>query len=297
MRFKKFLMIIVMVSFLGVSFPSAAIPICVGGFLCFWQDPLSAAAGFVLRAVSKKLYNPIYDVHDGLEKIKENIGMYRDQGKCGRSATGNSGCDLSTPEKGEQQKAEMDAEAAVIPDSTIAIIEKSEKGGDIQLDVNNLREDYRDKIKEKTGDTFDKVRANVAKHMFETDDESVNASCQCSAGTGSACSTSECAQDRQNQLLVVASTGASATSDKYLQELDENKRRLEGLVQEINETEKVADFVGKMGGLSVYASSVAAELMALQTYDLRAQSYRNLIFSGVTEVGLPESSKKEDEKK
>ena len=40
--------------------------------------------------------------------LKENIGAFQDQGKCGRSATGATGCDLTTPEQGAQEDAEME---------------------------------------------------------------------------------------------------------------------------------------------------------------------------------------------
>ena len=292
MKLKKFLMV---VFFCVVAFPS------VRGYAKeasawvgwnFFQDVISMAVGFLAREWNRHTETIHYDVKNGLEKIKENIGMYRDQGKCGVSATGNTGCDLTTPEQGAEEDAKMDEEAAVIPDSTISIIVESEKDGKIVLDgKSDLANQKDDVVKNKKGDKFDRVRENVASYIFISDDSDVNADCTCSAGTGDACEQSECAQQRQNDALYQSSLGASSTADANLQKMDSRYENLVKAVSEINEAETIADFVGKMGRLSVYASDAVANTMTLQTHDLRAQSYRNLVFGGINPVDLSKLSK------
>lgn len=291
---KGFLITTVIVgSMILLSVRAHAIPICAGGFICFWQDPLGAAAGFVLRKTQKALLNPVYDITDGLEKIKSNIGMYRDKGDCGISATGNSGCDLTTPEQGAQEDAEMDAEAQVIPDSTIKIITESESDGSIVLDGKSDQKGKKDDVVGNKGDTFDRVRENVASYVFVSDNPDVNADCKCSRGTGADCEPTECAQSRQNEALMQSSLGASSTADFYLKDMDANYDNLVKLVEEVNGAETLADFVGEMGRLSVYASSAVTDIMTLQTHDLRSQSYRNLIFGTTNPVDLSKLKKEQ----
>ncbi len=259
----------------------------------FFQDPVSAAVGFLAREWNRHTETIHYDIKNGMEKIKENIGMYRDQGKCGISATGETGCDLSTPEQGAEEDAMMDEEAAVIPDSTIAIIVESEKDGKIVLDGKKDEESKSDKdnVVGKKGDKFDRVRENVKSYIFISDDEAVNADCTCSKGSGASCDASECAQQRQNDALYQSSLGASSVADANLRKMDERYENLVTAVSEINEAETIADFVGKMGRLSVYASDAVANMMTLQTHDLRSQSYRNLMFGNINPVDLSKLGK------
>lgn len=259
----------------------------------FFQDPVSAAVALIAREWNRHTETVHYDVTNGLEKIKSNIGMYRDQGDCGISATGNSGCDLTTPEEGAAEDAKMDEEAAVIPDSTIAIIKESEKDGKITLDGKSDIKNQKDDVVGNKGDTFDRVRENVTSYIFISDDSDINADCTCDRGTGDACEQSECAQQRQNEALYQASLGASSTADSNLQQMDKRYDNLVKAVSEINEVETIADFVGKMGRLSVYGSDAVANMMTLQTHDLRAQSYRNLVFGGINPVDLSSIGKGE----
>ena len=255
--------------------------------VCFWQDPLGAVGGFVLRETNKKVLEPTYDIRDGLRKIEENIGAHQDEGICGVSASGSSGCSQITDEEGEAKLAgaEEAAKMPVIPDSTIAIIEHSEARGEIAFDENSQEADKRDKVA-KTGDTFDQVRANVAEYMFVTDDALVNADCQCSDGTASECDPTECAQVRQNNALVVATTSASSVADVYLKEIEGNYDNLKQVVSEVNSADTIAAFVNKLGLISVYASAATVDQMILQAFDLRNQSYRNLIASGIKNVDM-----------
>ena len=292
MTLKQFLII-------GIVTPS--ILISTGGHaveapLTFWnffQDPVSAAVAVLAREWNRHTETIHYDVTNGLEKIKSNIGMYRDQGDCGISATGNSGCDLTTPEQGAAEDAAMDEEAAVIPDSTIEIITESEKDGKITLDGKSDIKNKRDDVVGNKGDTFDRVRENVTSYIFISDDTEVNADCTCDRGTGEACEQSECAQQRQNDALYQASLGASSTADSNLQQMDKRYQNLVKAVSEINEVETIADFVGKMGRLSVYGSDAVANMMTIQTHDLRSQSYRNLVFGGINPVDLSKLGKGE----
>jgi len=277
MHLKKLLMIGVCGVGLGIR-PAYAFSNCAfSSWVCFFQDVVSAGLASVNRLAMQHTTDITYDVKQGLEQIKENIGMYQDQGKCGISVGGVSGCSPVTEEQAAEIRAaaeEADAAAAeaasVVPDSTISLVQKSEGGGDFKSD----------------GKTFDAVREGVALFMFVTDDSGTNADCQCSAGTGSQCSVEECAQQRQNEALVKSSTGASAMADTYLKDISENYSNLDGLVEEINSAGTIADFVGKLGLVSVYASSAVVEQMTIQAYDLRAQSYRGLVSSGIQRVDL-----------
>ena len=292
MRLKRFLMVSVLGTSLLFGSPSYAFETAAYVGWQFFQDVVSMAVGFLVREWNRHTETIHYDVTDGLEKIKENIGMYQDQGICGVSATGATGCDLVSEEEGAEMTAEEEEEMSIIPESTIELIQKTEADGEITCNSEDVEESEYEKVRCQTGSTFDKVRSNVALYMFETDDETVNADCKCTNGTGKACSTSECAQNRQNDALVVASTAASGAADAYLRDMDERYTKLSDFVDEINTSSTIAAYVGRMGYLSVYASSIAAEQMALQTYDLRAQSYRNLIFSGITKIDLPEEEDK-----
>ena len=288
MRFmKKILMTAVAISCLGICSRTDAKEAAAFVGINFFQDPVSAAAALLAREWNRHTETIHYDIENGMEKIKSNIGMYRDQGDCGISATGNSGCDLTTPEEGAAEDAKMDEEAAVIPDSTITIIQESEKDGKIKLDGKSDIKNQADDVVGKKGDTFDRVRENVTGYIFVSDDAAVNEDCTCSAGTGGdACDHSECAQQRQNDALYQSSLGASSVADSNLQKMDQRYEDLTKLVSEINEVETIADFVGKMGNFSVYASDAVANMMTLQTHDLRSQSYRNLVFGGITPVDL-----------
>ncbi len=268
----------------------------------FYQSLMETIVGFLAREWNRHTETIHYDVTNGLEKIKSNIGMYRDKGDCGISATGNSGCDLTTPEQGAEEDAAMDAEAAVIPDSTIAIITESEDDGTITLDGKSDKEESKNEkddtigsyVVGKKGDKFDQVRANVTEYIFistKENAEDVDADCRCNKGTGTVCEASECAQQRQNDALYQASLGASSTADFNLQQMDKRYQNVTKAVSEINEVSTIADFVGKMGRLSVYASDAVANMMTLQTHDLRAQSYRNLVFGGINPVDLSKLGK------
>lgn len=269
MRFKKLLMIGVCGIMLNASSVQAGTRCFFGGVMCFFQDVIGAAIAAVVHLAMQHTSDITYDVKQGLKQIQENIGAYQSEGKCGVSASGASGCSLLTEEEGEEIQEEAkeanEESASVIPDSTIKIVEQSESKGDIKKD----------------GSTFDQVRENVYLYMFATDDATVNSDCKCSNGTGSACDTSECAQVRQNDSLVTSSVGASSAADTYLKDVEKNYDNLKDLVTQINSAETISDFVGKMGWLSTYASSAAVDQMALQAYDLRAQSYRNLVASGI----------------
>ena len=299
MRFKKLLMI----GLCGLTLysrPVQAYPGCVT-FVCIWLDPLGMIAGFVLRETNKKLLNPVYDIKQGLETIKENIGMYQDEGKCGISATGESGCSTASSDSSSSSSSSSDSsssttDTSVVDSHTIEIIAKSEKDGGYKYNASDEEAAKRDNIAT-TGSTFDQVRDNVALYMFATDDATTNADCTCEGGkTGNDCDATECAQTRQNNALVVSSTAASSTADTYLAKVSSNYDNLDSLVSEVNESETIADFVGALGKLSVYASSAAVEHMILQTYDLRTQSYRNLVASGVDKVDLSKLTKKEENK-
>jgi len=267
----------------------------------FFQDPVSMAVGFLAREWNRHTETIHYDVTNGLEKIKENIGMYRDQGKCGISATGNTGCDLTTPEQGAAEDAQLEAQLAVIPESTIKIITESEDKGQVALDgksdIENKKDDVIGKhVVGKKGDKFDRVRANVTSYIFiSTKDnaEEVDEDCTCSAGTGTACEPSECAQQRQNDALYQAALGASSVADTNLREIDKRYKNIVKAVSEINDVKTIADFVGKMGRLSVYGSDAVSLMMTLQTHDLRSQSYRNLMFGGINPVDLSGLEKKD----
>lgn len=285
MRLKKLLMISAVTVFMGYSSTAYAFTNCKLLF-CLFQDPVSMATGLLAREWNRHTETIHYDVTNGIEKVKENIGQYKSDGKCGVSATGQTGCDLTTEEEGAAATEAAAEEASVIPDSTITLIKNSELDGSIVLDGGQDQTSQADDVvNNKSGDTFDKVRSNVVSYIFETDDTTVNADCTCSAGTGSDCSTSECAQTRQNDALYAASLGAAATADSYLQDIDANYTHLTNMVSEVNSS-TIAGFVGDMGKLSVYASSAATDIMTLLTHDLRAQSYRNLMTSGVTPVDL-----------
>ena len=173
------------------------------------------------------------------------------------------------------------------------LTEKLESKGDIKLDRSNFNKDYLTAIGLPEGaDTFDRVRANVVEHVFESEVEVINKSCTCKVTDEEGkCDVSECAQQRQNELLAVSSTAASASSDEYVREMEKLYGELKGMVAKINEgNNTIADFIGNMGFLSVYASTAAIEQMAIATYDLRTQSYRNLVFSGTKEEDLSQLS-------
>ena len=298
MQFKKILMVGAITAYLSNPVPAHAYSICPFTWVCFFQDPVSMAVGFLAREWNRHTEPIHYDIKEGLEKIKENIGMYQKDGKCGISATGQTGCDLATEEEGAAMAAEQEAaEAAAVMDKhTIEIIAQSEASGDYKYDASDEQARNRDGVA-KTGDTFDQVREYVGVYMFATDDESVNADCTCAGGKkGNECDASECAQERQNRTLVVSSTAASSTADTYLAQVNENYNRLDKLVEKVNEAETIADFVGGLGELSVYASSAAVEQMILQTYDLRTQSYRNLVSSGYQKIDLSTLTKQEGNK-
>ena len=280
MRLKKLLMATMLGGLVYTSVPAYADTDCF--YMCFFQDLVGMAAGFVARELNRHTETIHYDVNNGVRKVKENIGLFKEEGKCGVSATGTTGCDLMTEEEGAAAAEEMQNQVPVIPQSSIDIIEFDESKGDIRLD--GTRDDV--KTVWHKGDKFDRVRANVANYMFKSDDVEVNEDCKCGRGTGSQCDESECAQGRQNDALHRAVVGAAATGDAYLKDVDANYNKLEGLVSEINSAKTIADFVGKLGRFSVYASSAVADLMALQAHDLRAQSYRALVFGGITPVDL-----------
>ncbi len=278
------------------------------GFMCFKPDYLHPGVKLILRDWMNAHTDIQYDVKNGLETIKHNIGQYRSEdgngGDCGISATGNSGCHTSTAEKGAKDAQKMQEEAAVVADSTIKIIGASETDGEITFDQTSI-----DELKElgapfsPTGSTFDKVRVNVSRYMFETDSEKMNEDCTCSAGTGKACSTTECALTRQNDALVVSTTGAASLATRYLQKktmenyYNEIKKAIEQLKEDTEQqvatltnpegnlspkaTYTVDGATGGLGNLVVVAADILAETMILQTHDLRAQSYRNLVFSGI----------------
>ena len=281
MKLKKLLMIGVMGICLGSSVPALAMTHCPL-YICGFQDVVSFAAGLLAREWNRHTEKINYDVSNGIDKVKENIGAYQSEGKCGVSATGTTGCDLTTAEEGAAATEAAQAEAAVIPETTIEILKKSETDGSLTYDGD--KDD--DTVSHKTGDTFDQVRANVTRYIFESDEDDVNADCKCSAGTGQDCDVSQCAQQRQNDALYVASLGASSTADTYLKDIDKSYDNLASIVKSIDGTVIIAEFVGKMGDLSVYGASVVVELMNLQAHDLRAQSYRNLMSGGITAVDL-----------
>lgn len=268
--------------------PCYAMTMCAGPF-CFFQTVVETLTGYLAREWNRHTETIHYDVKNGLEKLKTNIGMYREQGHCGVSATGNSGCDTKTPEEAQEEIRKAEELAMSIPDSTIAIITQSEEDGSLALG-----EDAKDKMGKK-GDTFDRVRENVASYMFVSDDLAVNQDCVCSLGTGDECEPSECAQARQNEVLVASSTAASSMADSYLQDVDTNYDKLEELVTNVASKETLAEFIGAgLGDLSLYASSAAVDMLFLYADDLRAQSYRNIIFSGIDRVDVSEL--KEDTK-
>lgn len=287
MRFKKILMIGVMATALVRPFPAHSFSNCgtiIVVPICGFQDVVGAALAAVVHLAMQHTADVHYDVKQGLEQIKENIGMYQNEGKCGVSATGNTGCNLLTEEEGaamQEEEAKKAAEAAaVIPDSTISIIEKAESKGEITSQ----------------GSTFDQVRSNVEEYMFASEKASdpVNSDCQCDAGVGEACDPTECAQTRQNNALATSVSGASGAADTYLRDIEENYNRLDDLVADANTAKTIADFVGKLSLISIYASSAVVDQMVLQAHDLRAQSYRSLIAAGVTKVDMSTLKKGEN---
>ena len=318
MTLKKILMIGVVGSVLGFSPAKASVCMdpmpcfCAYTYACAWMELLANPVGFIVREWNEKIMTPTYDVHDGLERIKRNIGMYQDQGECGISATGNTGCDLTTPEQGAEEDAQMAAQEAVIPPSTVDIIYFSETGKvtingkevdatKIGLDGEDVDEETKKKLNSilsAKGSTFDQVRANVTKYIFRSDDDEVNKSCKCTTKIKGKCDPTECAQTRQNDALFVSSLGASARADTYLEKtkMDENWSRLANYIKEVNGSGSqttLADFVGRLGKLSVYASSLTTDIMALHSHELRSQSYRNLVFGGTDPVDLSKDLKKE----
>lgn len=316
MTLKKIFMASVLGAMLGVSTSGYAFPCALKeslGGICFFGDVLTALANYALNKSEEKLLNPIYDVHAGLEKIKANIGMYIDQGICARSATGAAYCgeeaggeevgsgftstDLATY-TGTQEMME-ETLSGLLGDKTTK--EKSEEAGDIVASWDAVPADYLEAIGATAEmDTFDKVRANVVAHVFETNAAEINESCTCSSGTGSACSETECAEQRQDRLLAVSSTGASTAADAYMLQMceyegcaDSGEKQvtpydtLEALVDQINSgSDVVAQFLGNLGWLSVRGADIILEQMSILSYDVRAQSYRNLMFGGVQQEDL-----------
>ena len=319
MNFKKLLMVGTMSALLGISTPSHAIIGCAGTYwICFFQDIVAGATALILRNQNNKHNIPVYDVKTGLDKIRERIGMFQEQGKCGVSATGNSGC---TDEKnmaaamgqGEEGAGEMtnmanvgsttEAGSAVLG-GTEAIIQLSTGERAEASNMSDLDEQYVQLLGRTEDNTFDAIRANVTNHVFESDEAAINANCTCSAGTGAACSSTECAKTRQNKLLIRASQTASATADAWLKEFQHEDPKLsakkgdsvqiqtlnpgtslydqvESALQGMSGAGKISEYIGKMNNVSYNASILAIHQMALMTYDLRAQSYRNLMYSGL----------------
>jgi len=285
MQLKKILMTSAVAVALLQASPCFAYANCRLFGLCSFQDAVGALTGVIAREWNRHTETIHYDITDGLRKIKENIGFFQDEGICGVSATGATGCDLATEEEGAEMARMQEEAAAVIPDSTIAIIEHSEEKGAVTYDPNSQDADKRDGMGTQ-GSTFEQVRENVTKYMFATNDVNTNADCRCDQGTGADCDASECAQQRQNAVLVVASTGASSVADTYLRDVNKNYNNLDKLVEQVNTAKTIGDMAGFLGYISAYASGAAADQMLLQTYDLRVQSYRNLISSGSTLIDL-----------
>lgn len=280
MRLKKILMVSVLGATLMQSSPCFAMANCLLFGACSFQDAIGAAVSLAAREWNRHTEKIHYDITDGLRQVKEAIGNYQDEGICGQSATGASGCDLATEEEGAAMAEAAANAAAVIPESTIAIILHDESKGEITYNA-NVQGSLADQ-----GSTFDQVRENVESYMFATDDPNVNADCVCASGTGNDCAATECAQQRQNDALVTSSTGAASVADTYLRDIEKNYNNLNKLVKEVNTAETIVDMIVQLGNISVYASSAAVEQMLLQAYDLRVQSYRNLISSGSTLVNL-----------
>ena len=107
MHLRKLLMVGVTGIMLSISSSAHAFTNCLGWY-CWFMDVVGTAAGFVAREWNHHTEPIYYDITNGIRTVKENIGNYRDEGICGVSATGNTGCDLTTPEEGAQQTAEME---------------------------------------------------------------------------------------------------------------------------------------------------------------------------------------------
>ena len=307
MSFRKILMVGMMGGLMGVSVSGHATGPCdfalkLGG-ICFFQDVVTALANHILNKTEKKLINPTFDVKEGLERIKENIGMYQDQGKCGISETGASGC---TDEKNAAAAAGQPVEdpqqmVEALMGGTgliVELAESKEASGDIKATLDGIEglsqaeKDYFAKILGNQAQTFAAVRENVTNHVFQSDDEAVNEGC-----SATDYDPSECAEQRQGDFLMRSSTLSSAIADIWLRELSggDGKKTLydslEGHASKVRGAETPAQFVGALGNLSYFASSVAVEQIALMTYDLRAQSYRNLMYSGTEKKDLADLNK------
>jgi len=288
MKFRKILLISMAALMFGQGSPVRADERGAVTHVVSLNDAVGFAVGILAREWYRHTENLHYDIKQGIKKIKENIGMFKSEGKCGVSATGNTGCDLITEEEGAELAAKAEEEAMALDQTTIKIIEENEAGIE-DTSVDGV-------AKNKKGDLFDKVRANVEGYIFTNNSEAVNADCTCNKGKGKKCSPNECARTRQNDALVQASTAASATADTYLRNVDKNYDVISKAVNDINGTSTVADFVGKTGQLSVDGASFVADLMLLQAYDLRAQSYHGLASLGIDKVDLSKL-KREDSKK
>ena len=89
-------------------------------------DYIGALLEYAVNATSKKLKELEIDATAGSDQLEKNIGMQQDRGYCGRSATGNTGCDLTTEEEGAAMAEEAAKAAMDVPDSTIKLIEDKE---------------------------------------------------------------------------------------------------------------------------------------------------------------------------
>jgi len=225
-------------------------------------DYLGALMEFIVSATGEKLKELEADASAGSDQLEKNIGMQQDRGYCGRSATGNTGCDLTTEEEGAKMKEEAAQAAMDVPDSTIKLIEDPEK-----LALSAVQED-------------------ISKIAFSQNDAELNKDCHCAEGTGAACDPVECAKARQNEELAVATTSAAAEADAFFREMDTEYKELSDLVDSLNGMKTLREFIGGMGDLSVYASARVPTMIMLTAKDLTAQSYRNIVSLGPDEIAL-----------
>ena len=252
---------------LGTALPShaqsSAWPIKHGFFnIGLLTDYIGALLEYAVAAAGEKLKTLEIDASAGSDKLEKNIGAQQDRGHCGRSATGNTGCDLTTEEEGAAMREEAEKMAMDVPDSAIKLIEDKEK---VSLPA---------------------VQEEIAKIAFAQDGADLNKDCKCATGTADQCDPIECAKARQNEELAIATTSAAAEADAFFANMDAEYKDLNNLVSSLNGMTTLREFIAGMGDLSVYASQRVPTIMLMYSKDLTAQSYRNLTTEGTEEVEL-----------
>ncbi|MBQ4471925.1 MAG: hypothetical protein II942_01590 [Alphaproteobacteria bacterium] len=262
-------LVFVFLVMLGTALPSHALssawPIKHGFFnIGLLTDYIGALLEYAVSAAGEKLKKLEIDASAGSDQLEKNIGMQQDRGHCGRSATGNTGCDLTTEEEGAAMAEEAEKAAMDVPDSAIKLIEDKEKV------------------------SLESVQTEIAKIAFAQDGAEANKDCKCADGTADQCDPIECAKARQNEELATATSSAIAEADAFFGQMDTEYKELNELVSSLNGMTTLREFIAGMGDLSVYASQRVPTIILLQSKDLTAQSYRNLATEGTEEVELSE---------